>query len=185
MSRRRPKRITPGYLERAALFYLDRYSSSSANLKRVLMRKVDRGIREHGGDRDEAEGWVDALVQRLLGAGVLDDERYARQRAGSLQRRGHSRRLIAAKLRAAGLPRELVDRALAALREEAADPELAAAVTWARRRHLGPFRRDLGTRTEQRQRDLAVLARRGFSYGVASRVIDADSPEALEALLGD
>lgn len=183
MPRKRPRKVSPRYLERAAAFYLDRYDTSSGNLKRVLMRKVDRSLREHGGDRAEAEVWVDAVVERLVRAGLVDDQRYARQKAGSLHRRGNSTRLIAMKLRQKGLPREAVDRAVAALRQERVDPNLEAAVGWARRRRLGPFRRDLSTRGDHRQKDMAALARRGFPYGVVARVIDADSPSELEELL--
>jgi regulatory protein len=51
---------------------------------------------------------------------------------------------------------------------------LAAAAAYARRRRLGPFRRVPEERAERRQKDLAALARRGFGYGVAKQVIDAD-----------
>ena len=55
---------------------------------------------------------------------------------------------------------------------------MAAAAALARRRRLGPFRRP-GEREERRDKDLAALARVGFSYAVARRVIEAPSPEDL------
>jgi regulatory protein len=57
--------------------------------------------------------------------------------------------------------------------------ELEAAATYARRRRLGPHRRDPEARAERRERDLAALARAGFSYAIAQQIIDADpAPEA-------
>ena len=64
--------------------------------------------------------------------------------------------------------------------EQVADPDLAAAIRYAKRRRLGPFQRDEIRRVERRQKDLASLARQGFSYGIAKRVIYAESPIELE-----
>ena len=50
--------------------------------------------------------------------------------------------------------------------------EKSAARIWARKKRLGPFRRDAQTRQENRQRDLAALARAGFSFSTAKKIID-------------
>ncbi|MHA1114431.1 MAG: regulatory protein RecX, partial [Alphaproteobacteria bacterium] len=63
---------------------------------------------------------------------------------------------------------------------EAAD--LAAAIAYARRRRLGPWR-VAAARAERRERDLAALARAGFNYDLARRVVDAPDTAAAEALL--
>ncbi|MGY8803890.1 MAG: regulatory protein RecX, partial [bacterium] len=52
---------------------------------------------------------------------------------------------------------------------------------YARRRRLGQFRLDPDVREERRQRDLAALGRSGFSYGIASRIIEAECVETLES----
>jgi len=48
-----PRKITAQRLENMALYYLGRYASSSANLRRVLMRKVERAAAAHGADPAE------------------------------------------------------------------------------------------------------------------------------------
>ena len=177
--RRAPRKVTPDYLERAALYHLERYASSAANLKRVLMRKAWRSEKYHGTDTAEAEAWIDALVARFCASGLLDDGRYAESRAMSLHRRGDSRRAIRQKLAAKGLSGDDIDKALDQIAEEAvADPELVAAVRYVTRRRLGAFRRP-EDRKERRDRDLAALARVGFSYALAKRVIDSDDPDGL------
>jgi regulatory protein len=50
---------------------------------------------------------------------------------------------------------------------------------YARRRRLGPYR-PAEARAERRTKDLAALARTGFGYSVALRVIDAEEAEELE-----
>ena len=60
--RRVPRKATPKRLERVALHYLERYSSSSENLRRVLMRRVERSARAHGTDRDAHPGHQPVLL---------------------------------------------------------------------------------------------------------------------------
>lgn len=178
-ARRAPRRVTPDYLERSALHYLERFATSSANLRRVLMGKVERSARAHGTDREEAAGWVEALIGRFLRSGLLDDRLYAEAKAASLYRRGTSTRRIREKLAARGIGRDEAEVALAAVDAEAGgDPDLAAATAYARRRRIGPYRRE--GREENRDRDMAALARSGFSYEVARRVVDAPDAAALE-----
>ena len=171
--RRAPRRITPAYLERAALFYLERYATSISNFRAVMRRKVDRSCRHHGPAQDEAMVLVDELVERYVAAGLLDDRAYATARALQLFRRGCSARLIRARLIEKGIAEADIAAALDRLSDEAAEPDYTAAVAYARRRRLGPFG-DPARRADRREKDLAALARAGFSYDVARRVLELD-----------
>ena len=181
--RRGPKKATPAYLERAALYYLDRYAAPSAHLQRLLMAKVARSARAHGTDPEAGAAAIEALIARLIQAGLLDDQAYAMARARSLHRRGGSAYAIRGKLASKGVEAALIDEALAALAEQAAEPELAAALAFARRRRIGPFRSE-SIRATHRDKDLAALGRQGFSIHLARRVIDAEDLEQLEAEAG-
>ncbi len=182
-NRRGPRKATPKYLRNSALYYLERYASSSGHLRRLLLAKVARSARAHGDDLEmDAEAGaasVEALIAELLGAGLLDDARYAGERARVLHRRGASARAIRAGLLAKEIEADDIERALAGLREEAAEPELAAALAYARRRHLGPYRGP-DARADLREKDLAALGRQGFGYDLARRVIETDDLAELE-----
>lgn len=173
--RKGPRRVDPAYLERAALHYLERFATSAANLRRVLLRKVDQSARAHGTDAVEGRKWVDALIERYLRSGLLNDAAYAEMKTSGLRRRGTSARAIRMKLAAKGLDGDLIDGALAEAEAEAGpdgDAEAEAAWALARRRRLGPFR-PAAQRAERRDRDLAALARAGFDLDTARAVIDA------------
>lgn len=178
--RRLPKPATAARLEKAALAHIDRYATSVANLRAVLMRRVERSARLHGTDRAEAAAWVDAIIAKLLDRRLLDDTAYAQMRANSLHRSGASRRKIAGMLRQKGVGRDDIEAALAVLADEYGDSDMVAACNYARRRRLGPYRPH-AARADRRERDLAALARAGFGYDVARRVIEARSAEELEA----
>ena len=170
-----PRKATPKYLENAALYYLSRYSTSTENLRRVMMRKVMRSAKHHGTDVEDGAALIEAMIGRFLGSGLLDDWAYARTRADSLHRRGNSARVIRGKLKQKGVDDDVIAAALAARGE---DPELTAAVTLANRRRLGPFAVK-PPNGEQREKHLAALARAGFSYDVAQRVIDGKDIDGI------
>ena len=154
-----PRKISPRYLENAALHYLKRYAATVDGVRRVLLRKVDRSLRVHGGDRSEMVGWVDELVQKLQRNGLLNDAAFAQMKAQSLRASGRSARVIAQKLRLKGVPEEVLTEKLAEATGEIS--ELDAARTWARKKRLGPWRPDQTTRRDNRERDMARLARAG------------------------
>jgi regulatory protein len=175
-----PKRNTKRSLKNVALYYLQRYASSSANLKSVLMRRVHRSCAHHGSSVDVGESLVDGVINRLQELGLLNDAAFAEAQAISMHRRGNSRRAIKMKLFQKGLGGGDIDAALSSLEEEFEDFEFIAAAALARRRRLGPYRDDQ-VRKELYKKDLATISRAGFSYDIAKKVIDTETIEELEA----
>ena len=182
--RRQPRKVTQQFLHNAALHYLERYASSADNLRRVLMRRVRRSALVHDTDPEEGARLIDELVTRFEAAGLLDDRAYAAARVTSLRRRGASSRAIAMGLRQKGVAAPDIAAALAEHEAEVEneDLEFIAACRLAQRRRLGPFRPPdkVG---DFRQRDLAALARAGFAYDIARRVIDHDTAADLAELI--
>jgi regulatory protein len=168
--RRAPRKATALYLERAAMHHLQRYSATAAGLRRVLLRRVDRSARAHGTDPAQGRIWVEELIARFERCGLLDDRRFAQARSRSLLERGTSFRAIALKLRARGVAADEIRLAMETLREGGPDRELEAALALARRRRLGPYRRE-GEREERRAKDLAALVRAGFPFSLAKKVV--------------
>ena len=172
MSKDPPARITQTYIENVALHYLERFASSSANLRRVLLRRIHRSIAHWGGEADQPLADLEQVMQKLTRLGYLDDARYAVSKAGWLRAKGGSTLKVRAGLAAKGVDKELIDQALSQLSEQDGNDDLSAAWILARRRRLGPYRQD--KRQEHRDRDLAVLGRAGFSWGVAKEVVDSE-----------
>ena len=171
--------MTPESLERAAFDYLARYAAATSDLRRILMRRVERSIRMHGTDRATAEEWVDELIARCHAAGLLDDESYAHGKARRQLKRGASIPKVRAALAAKGLDRDLIEATLKQLHGEDADLELNAARAYARRRRIGPYRQK-AERMAWRAKDLAKLGRAGFSFEIARRVLETEFAETLE-----
>jgi regulatory protein len=170
----RPARpASEAYLERAGLHYLSRFAASTEHFKSVLWRKVQRrGLPEGVGDA-EARGWIDRLAVRFQELGLLDDAAYAEGRARSLHRRGRPLKVVARDLAVRGVDETVAAQAIEGLRDASEDPDIEAARAFARRRRLGPYR-DGPADQDRRRKDLAALARAGFSYDVARSVLQAD-----------
>ena len=83
-----PKPITESYLLKVALWYMEHYASSAANLKAVLMRRVRLSSAYHGSDPAEGAEIIDAVVRRYTEAGILNDRLFAECRVRSLASRG-------------------------------------------------------------------------------------------------
>ncbi|MEL7527590.1 MAG: RecX family transcriptional regulator [Pseudomonadota bacterium] len=165
---RKPRPPTIERLTRSAVHYLERYSSSQENLRKVLERRVLKACRHHGLDPADFAGMIDAVVQKCTGSGLVDDRTYAETKTASLRRRGGSRRKIEAQLAHKGVDRDTIQAAL----DSGNVSEDEAAAVYARRRRLGPFR-NAADRQARRERDLAAMCRAGFSFDVALRVVDA------------
>jgi regulatory protein len=138
----RVRRISEKSVANAALFYLRRYAASRKRLEQVLLRKVRR---VKGGSVEDGRRHIAVVVERMIRAGYVDDERLATATAASLNRQGKSARMISLKLRLKGLPPRRISP----------EDELEAARTMVRRRKA----------------DLVKLARAGFSFDVAKRAL--------------
>jgi regulatory protein len=112
----------------------------------------------------------------------VDDAAYAAGRARARLRRGQSLRTIRAGLAAKGVAADDAEAAIAGLRDAGGDPDLAAAVAFARRRRIGPYRRGPGGSGEERQKELATFARAGFARAAAEAVLACADAEEVEAL---
>ena len=181
--KRTARPITAKYLQNAAAFYLERYPSTAEGLRRVLNRRVRKAEMLEAPVMDNVKQAIDAVVAKFVAAGVIDDKAFAQTKARALHRRGTSSRLTRQKLKHAGVDGDTLDRAMAALDEELdtnpAKREWQAAVALARRRRFGPFRPEKD-RKDRRLRDLAAMARAGFAFDIAKKVIDAKDPDALD-----
>lgn len=173
-SDRRPKRLAIPDLDQIALDYLARFATSRKRVEEMLTRRIRKSAHFHGDDPAPLLAAIPAVIAKLERNRFLDDETFAGMKAASLTRRGTSRRQIGAKLAQLGIAAEDRGKAMAGLTEEFGNAEEAAAIAYAKRRRLGPYRaRHIAgeQRLEQAKRDLAAMARAGFGFDLAKRVL--------------
>ncbi len=163
-------------LHDAAIRHLARYATTSANLLRVLSRRIDRWSRATQPEPDAVAAARQAardVLAAMVAAGLIDDNAFAAMRAKSLTRAGRSRRAITAHLSQRGIDGDTLRAAL----PEITDAELAAALLLARKRRLGPFAAT-PMDADSRHRSLGILARAGFTRDTACQALAMDLPSA-------
>ena len=181
---RKPRKISPEYLRRVALHYLDRYSATENSLRAVLKRRIRKSATIHELD-DDVPLWVDALIDDMKRLGFINDAAFAQTRAVSLHRSGKSSRAIAQTLIGKGIRGDVLDDAIKAASDELGHGDdrramdRAAGFEFARRRRLGVFNPDPVKREDRKDKDMATLARRGFGYEICRAVVEAQDEEAL------
>ncbi|NVK19028.1 MAG: RecX family transcriptional regulator [Methylocystaceae bacterium] len=175
-----PRPVSHQSLRNAALRYIDRFATSRENLRQVLMRRVQKSNYYHDTSIQDGIDWIEDILNQLEKAKFINDKTYAEGRAGALHRKGTSLKVIRMKLMEKGISDEDIAYALSALEEESDSENLerAAAIALAKRRRLGPWRQE-EKREEMKEKDLAAMARAGFSYDLARDIIEADSIEEL------
>jgi regulatory protein len=120
-------------------------------------REIERRLTERGFAPEEREQALEALRR----TGVVDDERFARNRAESLAARGAGDELIRHDLVRAGIERDVVDEAVALL-----EPEARRASRIVERRGAGP-------------KTARYLASKGFSRDVVAAAVASDEGREL------
>ena len=167
--KRAPKPLNPALFEEIALAYVARFSTSAGKLERYLRRK----LRERGWE-DASKPPFDALIGRYVELGYVDDEGFARDKAGSLLRRGYGGRRVGQALREAGIAEELRER----MRPDEAAARRAA-LTLARKRRFGPFGA-APLDKPLREKQIAAMLRAGHTLDNAREIVDAASVAELE-----
>ncbi|PRH84909.1 RecX family transcriptional regulator [Labrys okinawensis] len=162
------------WMRKSALHYLGQRSTSVANLRQVLQRRARRRL---GPDVDVAE-MIERTIDYCRQYGFVDDTSFVEARLHAGRSRGLSARRIGAALAAKGIDRTLMAQVFAG--EDRHDAEERAAARLAQRRRIGPWRRE--ERAFEIEKEIAVLARGGFSISLSRRIITGD-PDEIRALL--
>ncbi len=173
MKERRPRPpLDAAALGEAALSYAARYATTRAALARYLRAK----LRQRGWAGDDPPP-VDALVDKAVAMGAVDDRAFAEAKTGGLARRGYGPGRVKAALAAKG-----VERDLSTEMANGVDAR-AAAEAYARRRRLGRFGAG-GGGPDQARREMGAMLRAGHGFAVAKAVLGDISDHATEEAEG-
>lgn len=153
-----PRSLDPGTYSRS-LDMLARAPRSARDLRRRLLLK------------GEAEADVDATIERLTAAGLLDDAAYARAFVRSkVSSQGFSRRRLQLELAKRGVARDVAEAAIAEVLHDD-DVDESANIERVARKKLRALE-GLDEETQQR-RLYAYLARRGYDVDDVRAVLKA------------
>ena len=135
---------------------------------------------------EECAKLVDELVIKFERSGLLNDDVYIASMVGSLRRRGLSKRMITQKLMIKGIGSDTVHNYLIKHDEQKHEgteaAELKAAAIYCRKKKLGAY---AGMNTPEPEKQLARLARAGFGFDIAKKILAMDEDEIHDLIYND
>ena len=167
--RKPPKPLDPAALQAIAVRYVERFQTTRARLLRLLQQK----LRQRGWEEGLPPPDMEAIADRMVELGYVNDATFAEARVRGLSRRGMGAGRVKQDLAAYGVDRDVVTEALSD------HDSWAAALDFARRKRLGPFGAGVADQ-KMRAKQMGAMARAGHSFDMARRVVDAGSVEELE-----
>ncbi len=174
----KPKPITQKRLMNIALHYLGRYESSVANLRQVLLRRIAKAKSKGIEISPQSDQWIESVIKQVRDLGYVNDERFARSVVEKYRQSGKSERYIRLKLTQAGINRDIQDGVFQS--DDSVffeNSDLEAACRLVKKRKLGAFR-SVEDRKNYYKKDLAVLARAGFSFEIAVQALNVEGQRA-------
>ncbi|MGH6614912.1 regulatory protein RecX [Sphingomonas sp.] len=174
----RERRVAPpldtGALERLALRYVERFSTTRARLADYLTRKIrTRGWEGNGADPV-------AIAERMAALGYIDDRAFGEARASAMARRGLGKRRVTGAFRQAGIDAEDAEALAPAIEARALD----AALTFARKKRIGPFAAEEADRP-LREKHIAAMIRGGHDFALSRRIATMAPGEDIDTLSRD
>lgn len=180
----------PTWLFKRAIEHLGRFSSSKANLSKILERKVLRKIhRMEGG-----EGWPNMMgavradivlniadvITKCQDLGYVDDKVYARSRCRLLVSKGRPVARIKADLISKGVPDEIIEWVMSEKEIFHNKPDLKGAIAYMRRRRFGAYHYLLlNAPAKSFDKQMSAMMRAGFSPDLVRMVLDHPDPQKL------
>ena len=120
-------------IESKALWYLQRYATSSENLRSYLKRKVKDTHLNIGSDEI-----INTIISSLEDQKILDDKLFSESKIRNFLNRGWSLKKIQFRLRELRVKNNIIEECIAEAKEINKDFDLVAAAKLARKKSIGP-----------------------------------------------
>tara|TARA_B110000438_G_scaffold275574_1_gene296630 strand:- start:188 stop:712 length:525 start_codon:yes stop_codon:yes gene_type:complete len=163
-------------IQAKAIWYLERYATSSENLRRYLKRKVYNTYLNLG-----SEEIINNIINELKDQRILNDKLFAEGKLKSLIYKGWSIKKCEFKLKELGIDGILIKECIEELVNDNSNLDLIAAAKLIKKRSIGIFRRrDLDDKVKNRE--FGIMSRAGFSYQITKKILTEMTKEELEKL---
>jgi regulatory protein len=149
-------------LHELALRYVGRFATTRARLRSYLARKLRERGWSGAGQPD-----LEAVAERLVARGFIDDAGYGLAKSQSLTGRGYGKRRVVQTLGVAGIAEEDREPALGHAEMHVID----AALRFAERRRIGPFADHPPADARERDKWLGAMVRAGHAFPLARAIV--------------
>ena len=163
-------------IQAKAIWYLERYATSSTNLKKYLKRKVQNTYMSIG-----SEEIIESIIIELNEQKILNDKFFAEGRLKTLINKGWSLKKSEYKLKELGISQPIIKECVDELGSNKQELDLIAAAKLTKKRSIGVFRRS-ELDDKNKNREYGIMARAGFSYDICKRLLTGMTKEEVEEI---
>ena len=146
-----------------AVYYLSKYSSSKKNLEYILKKKIRR-LTEEKKIRYELYQEIKNITYKLEKQKLLNDSLFVESKINSLVTQGKSKNYIKQYLIRKGVENKLADQQISILYKKNINLEKDNALKFAKKRNLL-------NDSNNYEKKLSKMARAGFSYEIAKKIL--------------
>ena len=151
-------------LVKYAINYLSKYSSSKTNLERILKNKIRRTNIEKKA-KYTLYNAIPEVIKKLEKNNFINDYNYSTSKVNIFISNGKSKTFIKNYLFKKGIDEKLSSEIFSELDEQDSSWEIRSARTFARKKN---FHKN----NNNNEKNLSKMARAGFSYEVAKKIIE-------------
>ena len=161
-----------------AYSYIEKYNPSKQQLRTYLFKKVIKK-KQKISNKKEIFNLVDAVILTLEDQKFISDEYYSDTKSKAYLRRGYSLNKIRYNLIKKGIDQKYIKSSISKIKNNETDPDFFSAIKMCKRRRIGASREE-SNRSLFYKKDIAILARSGFSYEVSKKVLDLPKSEFIK-----
>ena len=151
-------------LVKYAINYLSKYSSSKSNLERILRNKIRKTNIEKK-EKFTLYSSISEIIKKLEKNNFINDYNYEPSKVNIFISSGKSKIFIKNYLFKKGIDEKLSSEIFAELNEEDSNWEIKSARTFARKKNFQ-------NNNNNNEKNLSKMARAGFSYEIAKKILE-------------
>lgn len=163
-------------IEGKALWYLQRYASSSNNLRQYLRRKTKDTHLNYG-----SHEIIEKIIRSFESQNILNDKIFSESKVRSYLNKGWAFKKINNKLLELGISKDVASECISEFANSNDDVELISAIKLAKKRSIGPFRKSELT-DKLKMKEYGILSRAGFSYSLCKKVLNELNLEEIDLI---
>tara|TARA_Y100000590_G_scaffold12353_2_gene15015 strand:+ start:2969 stop:3529 length:561 start_codon:yes stop_codon:yes gene_type:complete len=161
-----------------AYVYIEKYSPSKQQLRTYLFKKLIK-IQQKISSKKEIFDLIDSVINTLVDQKFLNDKYYSDAKSKVFYRKGYSLNKIRYSLIKKGIDQKYIQDSISKIKENESDPDFFSAIRICRKKRIGPNREE-NNRSLFYKKDIAILARSGFSYETSKKVLDIPKEEFIK-----
>ena len=179
-NRKKSLQVTVDEMRNFAFTYVEKYAPSKQQLKTYLLKKYLKTSKTSVKKKD-ISNLIDIVLNDLEKNKFINDKFYSESKAKSMIQRGNSINKIRNYLIGKGINTIFIKDTISKIYNENSDQDFFSAIKLCKKKRIGPSRPE-DNRELFYKKDIAILARNGFSFEISKRVMDLEKEDYLKII---